>query len=46
MLAEKLGWQSVERMRREMSSAEWQNWRIYYSRKWQRQEMAAAQAKG
>jgi hypothetical protein len=40
----KLGWRSVERMRRQMSSREWQHWRIYYARRAQEQEMARLKA--
>jgi hypothetical protein len=42
----KLGWQSLERMRREMSAAEWNSWRLYYLRRGQERELARAQAGG
>ncbi len=38
-----LGWTSVERMRREMSAAEWNAWRLYYLRRNQEQELARMQ---
>lgn len=34
----KLGWRSVELMRRGMSSAEWNRWRIYFARRNQERE--------
>jgi hypothetical protein len=40
-LAERLGWGSVERMRRGMSNAEWLTWSVYYARKAQRRQLAA-----
>lgn len=46
LLTEKLGWRSVAEMRRGMSSAEWHRWWIFYARRHQRQELAAAQAGG
>lgn len=46
MLCERLGWNSVTVMRRQMTSAEWQQWKIYYARKAQRQELARLQAGG
>lgn len=45
-LCERLGWRSVEEMRRGMSMNEWHRWWIYYARKAQRQELAMEQAKG
>lgn len=46
MLAEKLGWRSVDVMRREMSADEWTRWMVYYARKAQRAELEAEKAKG
>lgn len=40
-LTEKLGWGSVERLRRGMSAEEFMRWSVYYGRKAQRQELAA-----
>lgn len=45
-LTERLGWGSVERLRRGMSQAEYVRWQVYYARKAQRQELAQAQAGG
>lgn len=45
-LCERLGWGSVERMRRTMSMAEWQRWKIYLAREAQRRELARLQAGG
>jgi hypothetical protein len=45
-LAEKLGWRSVDLMRREMSADEWLRWSIYYARKAQRQELERAKEGG
>lgn len=45
-LAERLGWRSVEDLRRGMSAGEWLAWWVYYGRKGQRMQMAAEQAKG
>jgi hypothetical protein len=39
-LCMKLGWRSVEEMRRRMPSAEWQHWRIYFLRRAQERELA------
>lgn len=41
-LCRDLGWRSVDAMRRGMSSAEWQHWRVYYLRLQQRRELEAA----
>jgi hypothetical protein len=41
-LVEKLGWRSVAEMRRSMSAMEWLRWHVYYGRKAQRHEIAAA----
>lgn len=46
MLAEKLGWRSVDDLRRGMSGAEWLAWWIYYSRKAQRMELEKLKAGG
>jgi hypothetical protein len=40
-LTEKLGWGSVERMRRSMPAVEWQAWWVYYGRKAQKQQLQA-----
>ena len=45
-LTEKLGWGSVERMRRGMPAAEWQAWWVYFGRKAQRRQVAAMTAGG
>ena len=45
-LCEKLGWRSVEAMRRGMSNAEWCAWSVYYSRIAQRRELARLKAEG
>lgn len=37
---------SVERMRREISSAEYVDWSVYYARKAQREELARLMAGG
>lgn len=42
-LCEKLGWRSVEVMRREMSAREYEAWAVYYARQAQREEMRYAQ---
>lgn len=39
-LCERLGWRSVERMRREMTAAEYVAWSIYFQRRAQRIELA------
>lgn len=39
LLCRDLGWRSVDLMRRGMSSAEWQDWRIYYLRRQQEREL-------
>lgn len=39
-LTEKLGWGSVERMRRGMLAAEYLRWKVYYARKAQRRQLA------
>lgn len=44
-LCVKLGWRSVDRMRREMSNAEWNRWKIYFARRAQQQEMAMERAR-
>ena len=41
-LCEKLGWRSVALMRRGLTAAEYLSWTIYYGRKAQRAELAAA----
>lgn len=40
-LTEKLGWGSVERMRRSMSAAEWLAWAVYYGREAQAKQLQA-----
>jgi hypothetical protein len=45
VLAEKLG-MTVAEMRRRVSAAEWRGWNVYFARKAQRREIAAAQAGG
>ena len=40
----KLGWRSVEQMRRGMSLAEWNRWRIYFGRRAQERELARLRA--
>lgn len=45
-LTEKLGWGSVERMRRGMPASEWLYWSVYYGRKAQQRQLAAATAGG
>lgn len=44
MLTEKLGWRSVDEMRRGMSADEWLRWHVYYGRKAQRQELESLKA--
>jgi hypothetical protein len=44
-LAEKLGL-SVERMRREISSAEYVDWSVYYARRAQREQLERLRAGG
>jgi hypothetical protein len=43
---EKLGWRSVAEMLQGLSAEEYLHWCIYYGRKAQHMEMAAAKAKG
>jgi hypothetical protein len=45
-LCERLGWRSVELMRRGMSAGEWARWAMYHRRRAQRQEHEALKAKG
>lgn len=45
LLAEKLG-MTVERMRREISSAEYLDWCVYYARKAQREQLERLRAGG
>jgi hypothetical protein len=46
LLAERLGWRSVDVMREQMSAGEWMRWWVYYARKAQRAELAMEQTKG
>lgn len=39
----KLGWRSVEEMRRGMTADEWNWWRLYFLRRSQEQELARLQ---
>ena len=41
-LCEKLGWRSVELMRRKMSAREYAAWMVFYEREAQRREMEQA----
>jgi hypothetical protein len=38
----KLGWRSVEQMRRGMSGREWNRWRLYFARRAQERELREA----
>ena len=42
----KLGWRSVAEMRRGMSNAEWNRWRVLFGIQEQARELAAERAKG
>ncbi|MBN1174532.1 MAG: hypothetical protein JXA67_20355 [Micromonosporaceae bacterium] len=46
MLCIKLGWRSVDQMRRGMTAGEWNRWKVYFAREGQRRELAAEQARG
>ncbi len=40
----KLGWRSVDEMRRGMSMNEWQRWNVYFQRRHQERELQALRA--
>lgn len=42
----KLGWRSVDHLRRGLSSAEWNRWKIYFGRRAQERELAMERARG
>lgn len=45
-LCEKLGWRSVDTMRRGMSALEWRTWALVFARRAQRKQLAAMSAGG
>ena len=46
LLCLKLGWRSVAEMRRGMSAAEWNRWKIYFARRHQERELVSMRAEG
>lgn len=46
ILTETLGWRTVGAMRRGMPNAEYRAWAVFYGRRKQRQDLAAATARG